>query len=136
MSDLSSPSLSTLVSSSAPRVLQDYYRVLTAGPTSYGRGEQLRPLLSEHLDFTGSLAGHRPDSSDGFLHGVSGFIGTVASIEVVAEVHGEHGSAVLYDAAMPGGTVRFAEFFTFRDGVIDTLHLHYDGRDYLDKGGR
>ena len=123
-------------SSSAPRVLQDYYRVLTAGSESYGRGEELRPLLSEHLDFTGPLAGHRPDSTDGFLLGVSGFVGTVASIEPLQEVHDDPRSAVLYDAAMPGGTVRFAEFFTFSDGVIDTLQLHYDGQDYLSKGGR
>lgn len=128
--------MSNTLSSSAPRVLQDYYRILTAGPQSYGLGEQLRPLLSEHLDFTGSLAGHHPDSTDGFLHGVAGFIGTVASITVVKDVHDEHGSAVLYNAAMPGGTVRFAEFFTLADGVIDTLHLHYDGQDYISKGGR
>lgn len=127
--------MSNTLSSSAPRVLQDYYQILTAGPQSYGLGEQLRPLLSEHLDFTGSLAGHHPDSTDGFLHGVAGFIGTVASINVVRDTHDEHGSAVLYDAAMPGGTVRFAEFFTLADGVIDTLHLHYDGQDYISKGG-
>jgi hypothetical protein len=58
-------------------------------------------------DFTGPLAGHRPDSTDGFLVGVSGFIGTVAGIEVVREVHDDHGSAVLYD-----------------------------GPDYISKGGR
>lgn len=45
-------------------------------------------------------------------------------------------SAVLYDAALPGGSVRFAEFFTYRDDVIDTLDVHYDGQDYLAKGGR
>ncbi|MEV8509200.1 hypothetical protein AB0368_30795 [Actinoplanes sp. NPDC051475] len=43
---------------------------------------------------------------------------------------------MLYDAEMPGGTVRFAEFFTFGDGVIETLNLHYDGQDYIAKGGR
>jgi hypothetical protein len=32
--------------------------------------------------------------------------------------------------------VRFAEFFTYREGVIDTLYLHDDGPDYLTKGGR
>ncbi len=38
--------------------------------------------------------------------------------------------------SVDGGTVRFAEFFTFRDSVIDTLNLHYDGQDYIAKGGR
>lgn len=122
--------------SSAPAPLQEYYRVLTAGAGEYGEGQGLRVLLSDHLDFTGSLAGHIVDATDGFLHGVVGFISTVRSINVVREVHDEHGSAVLYDAEMPGGTVRFAEFFTFRDGLIDTLNLLYDGQDYIAKGGQ
>jgi hypothetical protein len=126
----------TPISTSAPQVLQDYYRILTSGAEAYGNGESLRPLLSDHLDFTGSLAGHRPDSTDGFLHGAAGFVATVQSIDVVREVHGPGGSAVLYDAALPGGIVRFAEFFTFDDATIDTLTLHYDGQDYLSKGGR
>ena len=92
--------------------------------------------MSEHLDFTGSLAGHRPDATEGFVHGAAGFISTVRSINIVREVHDEQGSAVLYDAELPGGIVRFAEFFTIRDGVIDTLNLHYDGQGYLAKGGR
>jgi hypothetical protein len=124
------------ISSSAPAPLQEYYRILTAGVGTFGEGQGLRALLSDHLDFTGSLAGHRVDATDGFLHGVAGFISTVRSINVIRQVHDEHGSAVLYDAEMPGGTVRFAEFFTFRDGLIDTLNLHYDGQDYLAKGGR
>ncbi len=36
---------------------------------------------------------------------------------------------------MPRGTVRFAEFFTFAAGKIETLNLHYDGPDCLAKGG-
>lgn len=128
--------MSDTVSASAPTELQEYYRVLTAGAEAFGAGDSLRTLLSDHLDFTGSLAGHHPDATDGFLHGVAGFIATVSSIEVIREVHESTASAVLYDARMPGGTVRFAEFFTYRDGVIQTLDLHYDGQDYLSKGGR
>ena len=124
------------VSISAPEVLQRYYRVLTAGADAFGDGRSLRVLLSDHLDFTGSLAGHRPDSTEGFLRGAAGFISTVRSIEVLREVHDETGSAILYDAEMPGGVVRFAEFFTIREGVIHALHLHYDGQDYIAKGGR
>ena len=124
------------VSTSAPPVLQGYYRVLTAGADAFGEGKSLRALLSDHLDFTGSLAGHHPDATDGFLHGVAGFISAVRSITVVREVHDQHASAVLYDAEMPGGTVRFAEFFTIHEGVIETLNLHYDGQDYIAKGGR
>lgn len=128
--------MGSTVSTSAPPVLQGYYRILGAGAGRFGEGQGLRTLLSGHLDFTGSLAGHRPDSTEGFLQGVAGFVSTVRSITVVREVHGGDASAVLYDAEMPGGVVRFAEFFTFRDGVIDTLQLHYDGQDYIAKGGR
>jgi hypothetical protein len=124
------------ISSSAPSILQDYYRILTGGAIAYGSGEELRPLLSPQLEFAGALAGHRVDATEGFLGGVAGFISTVQRIDFVREVHGDNGSAVLYDATMPGGTVRFAEFFTYRDGVIDTLFLHYDGPDYINKGGR
>jgi hypothetical protein len=128
--------VSGTVSASAPGVLQEYYRILTAGTEAFAEGEGLRRLLSDHLDFTGSLAGHRPDATDGFLCGVAGFIATVRRIDVIREVHAHEGSAVLYDAELPGGTVRFAEFFTIRDAVVDTLHLHYDGQEYIAKGGR
>lgn len=126
----------TVASSSAPQLVQDYYRVLTHGAAAFGQGDALRPLLSDHLDFTGSLAGHRPDSTEAFLRGVAGFVATVRTLAVVQEVHDHHGSAVLYDAELPGGTVRFAEFFTFADGRISGLQLQYDGADYVAKGGR
>lgn len=124
------------LSTAAPTVIRDYYRVLTGGSEAYGSGESLRPLLSEHLDFTGALAGHRADSTDAFVRGVAGFIATSRGINLVSEVHDTQASAVLYDAELPGGTVRFAEFFTLADGVIDSLQLHYNGQDYIDKGGR
>ena len=124
------------ISPSAPAVLRNYYRILTSGAAACGQGDELRPLLSAQLEFSGSLAGHLPDATEGFLRGVSGFIATVQRLDFVREVHDDRGSAVLYDAAMPGGAVRFAEFFTFRDGVIDSLFLHYDGPDCLSKGGR
>jgi hypothetical protein len=126
----------TILSSSAPSLLQHYYRILTGGLEAYGDGAELRPLLSGHLEFHGTLAGDVPDATDGFLQGVTGFIGTVRRINVLREVHDSNGSAVLYDAAMPGGTVRFAEVFTYDDGVISSVYLHYDGQDYLAKGGQ
>lgn len=129
-------SMGDTLSGSAPEVLQAYYRALTAGEHAYGDGEAIRALVSPHLDFTGSLAGHRPDATEGFVRGVAGFISTVSDIQVINEVHDVAGSAVLYDAQMPGGTVRFSEFFTIADGVIQSLHLHYDGPDYIAKGGR
>lgn len=128
--------MSATLSDHAPDVLHDYYRVLTAGDAAYQDGAQLRPLLTEHLDFTGSLAGHIPDATDGFLRGVAGFIATVETIEILQDVHDEQGSAVLYTATMPGGPVTFAEFFTLEGGLISGLNLHFNGPEYIDKGGR
>lgn len=128
--------MTVALNANAPEVLRNYYRELIGGAEAFASGDTLRPLLTEHLDFTGSLAGHIPDATDGFLHGVAGFIGTVQSVTIVQDVHDDSGSAVLYDAEMPGGTVRFAEFFTFDNGRIATLRLHYDGQDYIAKGGQ
>ncbi|GGB91209.1 hypothetical protein N798_07435 [Knoellia flava TL1] len=124
------------LSSAAPQVLKDYYRILESGSDHYEDGATLRPLLSDHLDFTGPLAGHRPDATEGFLRGVSGFIATVGQIEIIHDVHGPTGSAVLYTATMPGGPMTFAEFFTFDGDLITSLNLHYNGPEYIEKGGR
>ena len=124
------------LSSTAPQVLKDYYRILESGSDKYEDGAALRPLLGDHLDFTGPLAGYRPDATEGFLRGVSGFIATVKQIEIIHDMHGATGSAVLYTATMPGGPMTFAEFFTLDDGVITSLNLHYNGPEYLEKGGR
>ena len=93
------------LSSAAPQTLKDYYRILESGIDSYQDGADLRPLLGDHLDFTGSLAGHLPDATDGFLGGVAGFIATVKQIEIIHDVHSPNGSAVLYTATMPGGPI-------------------------------
>lgn len=128
--------MTVALSAAAPMVLRDYYRELAGGMDAFSSGHNLRPLITDHLDFTGSLAGHIPDATEGFLIGVAGFVGTVKAIAIVQDVHDANSSAVLYDAEMPGGTVRFAEFFTFDNSQIATLHLHYDGQDYIAKGGR
>ncbi len=128
--------MTATLSTHAPQVLRDYYRVLEAGAADYASGVRLRPLLTDHLDFTGPLAGHRPDATGGFLHGVSGFIATVQQIQVLQDVHDDTGSAVMYTAVMPGGPMTFAEFFTFQDGRIASVRLHYNGPEYIDKGGR
>ena len=125
------------LSSAAPQTLKDYYRmILESGIDSYQDGADLRPLLDDHLDFTGSLAGHLPDATDGFLGGVAGFSATVKQIEIIHDVHGTNSSAVLYTATMPGGPMTFAEFFTFDGGRIASLNLHYSGPEYIEKGGR
>lgn len=124
----------TVVSDRAPAVLRAYYQVLTGGIENYGEGRDLAPLLAEDLDFEGPIAGQVTGAAR-FLHGVKGFIANVSKISLVQEVNGPDGTAVLYDAHLPKGIVRLAEFFTFADGKIQRLHLQYDPADYVAKGG-
>jgi hypothetical protein len=124
----------TVVSDNAPSVIRTYYRILTGGIDNYGDGQELVPLLADDLDFEGSIAGHVTGAAH-FRQGVKGFIANVNKIDVIQEVHGADGTAILYDAHMPRGIVRLAEFFKFADGKIQRLRLQYDPADYIAKGG-
>jgi hypothetical protein len=124
----------TVVSDSAPPVLREYYRILTGGIESYGNGRDLAPLLVEDLHFEGPIAGQATGAAR-FLQGVRGFIATVQKIDLIQEVYGPDGAAVLYDAHLPKGTSRLTEFFTFADAKIQRLCILYDPTDYLAKGG-
>ncbi|WP_219417248.1 hypothetical protein [Pseudonocardia nigra] len=53
-----------------------------------------------------------------FTQGVRGFVANVRKVELIQEVHDPNGTATLYDAHMPKGAVRIAEFFRFADGKI------------------
>ncbi|MBF6212369.1 nuclear transport factor 2 family protein [Nocardia puris] len=123
-----------VVSEHAPEVLRDYYDVLTGGIEKYGDGAQLAPLLIGDLVFEGPIAG-TVAGVEPFLRGVKGFIANVERIDLLQEVLTHDGAATLYDAHMPGGPTRLAEFFTFEGGRIARLRLQYDPADYLAKGG-
>ncbi|WP_067478975.1 nuclear transport factor 2 family protein [Actinomadura hibisca] len=124
----------TVVSEAAPSVIQAYYRILTGGAENYGDGHELAPLLADDLDFEGPIAG-RVTGAARFRQGVRGFIANVGGIDLIQEVHDPDGTAVLYDAHLPKGVVRFTEFFTLADGRIQRLRVQYDPADYLAKGG-
>lgn len=123
-----------VVGESAPSVLKEYYGILTGGIESYGEGQELAPLLAEQLDFEGPIAGKIMGRLP-FLQGVKGFIANVSRIDLVQEVHGPEGTAVLYDAYMPKGVVRLTEFFQISDGKIQRLRLLYDPAQYVMMGG-
>ncbi|CAM4528457.1 nuclear transport factor 2 family protein [Nocardia ninae] len=124
----------TVVSDNAPAVLREYYRILTGGIENYGDGADLAPLLADDLHFEGPIAGQVTGAAP-FLQGVRGFIANVQKIDLIQEVHGFDGTAVLYDAHLPEGATRLAEFFTFAEGKIQRLCILYDPADYLAKGG-
>jgi hypothetical protein len=111
-----------------------YYEILQAGAGSYDPG-RLRSLLGPDLDFDGPIAGH-VRGADRFTRGVAGFIETQHGIRFVQRVITPEAAAVLYDADLPGGTLRFAEFFRFGGGQIASIKLLYDPGRYSAFGGR
>lgn len=112
-----------------------YYGVLSAGADAYLDGRDLLPLLAEEFVFDGPIAG-RVTGAGRFAQGVRGFIENVRGIELRQVVNGDAGAAVLYDAELPGGVVRFCEFFVFEGDRIAELSIQYDAADYVAKGGR
>lgn len=116
------------------QLLDTYYAVLSGGPDAYSGGEHLRPILDPDLLFEGPIAG-RADGAERFLRGVAGFITSARRISMLERVHTSTHAAALYDADLPGGTVRFAEFFEIEAGLIRSLRLLYDATEYRARGG-
>ena len=115
-------------------VVQAYYDILNGGTASFDPA-RLRAILAPDLVFEGPIAGRRI-GAEGFIKGVSGFAETMRGLTMLHQVHAGDMAAALYDAEMPGGTVRFAEFFQVADGRIRSLRLLYDAGTYRARGGR
>ena len=111
-----------------------YYEILQAGAESYDP-ERLRSILTPDLDFEGPIAGNIR-GADRFTRGVAGFIQTQQGIRFLQQVVTPDAAAVLYDADLPGGTLRFAEFLRFDGGLIASIKLLYDPGRYTAFGGR
>jgi hypothetical protein len=115
-------------------LLRNYYTILTGGIEEYGEGQDLLPLLTDDFVFDGPIAGLVAGAGR-FAQGVRGFIEAVSEISFLQAVVTDDSAAVLYDAVLPHGTVRFAEFFEFEAGRIKTLHIHYNAAEYVAVGG-
>ncbi|MFZ1410970.1 MAG: nuclear transport factor 2 family protein [Micropruina sp.] len=132
---MTDPTLTTRTSLVGHPLLARYYAVLTGGPEAYRDGADLLPLLADDFVFEGPIAG-RMSGGARFAHGVRGFVERAHGVRIIQACGDDEEAAVLYDAALPGGTVRFAEFFRFTDGRISELVIHYDAAAYLAQGGR
>lgn len=119
--------------SAGEQVVRSYYAVLRAGAPL--DPDRLRALLAPDLVFEGPIAGQRV-GAEPFIKGVAGFVQAARSLDMVHELHAGEYAATLYDAELPGGSVRFAEFFQVRDGRICSLRLMYDPAEFLSRGGR
>jgi ketosteroid isomerase-like protein len=97
---------------------------------------RLGAILSEDLDFEGPIAGKRRGAA-GFIAGLSRFVeGLQSPIRVIQQVDSGEGAAALYDADLPEGSMRFAEFFQIAEGRIQSIRLVYDAAQYRALGGR
>ncbi|MGC8486848.1 MAG: nuclear transport factor 2 family protein [Clostridia bacterium] len=115
-------------------IIQTYYDSLTGGAAAL-EPDRLRAILSPDLVFEGPVGGRRV-GAEGFIRGVLGFIDTARRLTMIHTLFAANAAAALYDAEMPGGVVRFAEFFELADGRTHSLRLLYDASEYQARGGR
>lgn len=117
-------------------LVRAYYNSWQNGIASFDR-DRLSEILAEDFDFEGPIAGKRRAPSAGFIAGLQRFVeGLKAPIKVLHQVESGDQAAVLYDAEIPGGEMRFAEFFRVENGRISSLKLLYDAAQYRALGGR
>jgi ketosteroid isomerase-like protein len=116
-------------------LIDDYYRSWREGISSFDSA-RLGAILAEDLDFEGPIAGKRRGAT-GFIGGLKRFVeGLRTPIRMLQQVDSGAQAAALYDADLPEGTMRFAEFFDVEDGRIQAIKLLYDAAQYRTLGGR
>src|SRR5713226_10496553 len=113
----------------AAALIGDYYASWKEGISTFDEA-RVRGALAENLDFEGPIAGKR-QGAVGFIGGLKRFVeGLRAPIHILQEINSGDQGAVLYDADLPEGTMRFAEFFLIGDGRIQSIKLLYDAAQY------
>lgn len=116
-------------------LVSTYYDSWRNGIASFD-ASRVGEILNENLEFEGPIAGKRQGAA-GFIGGLRRFVeGLQAPIGFLQQVESDGQAASLYDAQLPGGTMRFAEFFQVDDGRIQAIKLVYDASQYRALGGR
>lgn len=117
------------------QTIEEYYGSWRDGIPSFDESRVSRVLV-EDLDFEGPIAGKRKGAV-GFIGGLKRFVeGLQAPIHILHMLDSGDQAAVLYDADLPEGTMRFAEFFHVAGGRIQSIKLLYDASQYRALGGR
>jgi hypothetical protein len=112
-----------------------YYDSWKSGIASFDEG-RVGAIFAEDLDFEGPIAGKRRGAA-GYIGDLKRFVeGLQAPIRMLQQVDSGNQAAVLYDADLPGGTMRFAEFFDVDGSRIKAIRLLYDAAQYRALGGR
>jgi ketosteroid isomerase-like protein len=126
----------TTATTETTQLVSAYYDSWQKGIETFDR-DRLGKILAEDFDFEGSIAGKRRGPSAGFVAGLQRFVEVMKPpIKILHRLESGDQAAVLYEAELPGGTTRFAEFFRIENGRIASLHLVYDAAQYRDLGGR
>jgi hypothetical protein len=116
-------------------LIEGYHGSWRGGITSFDEA-RVTSVLADDLDFEGPIAGKRRGAA-GFVGGLTRFVeGLRGPISVLQTIDSGDQAAVLYDAELPEGTMRFAEFFHVGDGRIQSIKLLYDAAQYRALGGR
>jgi len=119
----------------AATLVRGYYGSWQNGIATFDK-ERLSEILAEDLDFEGSIAGKRRGAA-GFLVGLQRFVEVLKTpIQIRQQVEAGDQAAVLYEAELPAGSMRFAEFFRVEGGRIASIQLLYDPAQYRALGGR
>jgi hypothetical protein len=113
--------------------IETYYEILQSGADRFDP-ERLRAVLAPELVFEGPIAGHRV-GAEPFCKGVVGFVAALRHLEMRQLLTTPGKAAALYDAELPGGTCRFAEFFELDTAVVTGLRLVFDPKRYIELGG-
>src|SRR5437588_4102038 len=115
-------------------LIDTYYGSWRDGISTFDEA-RVQGVLAEDLDFEGPIAGKRRGAA-GFVGGLKRFVeGLQAPIHVLHQVDSGDQAAVMYDADLPKGTMRFAEFFRVGEGRIQSIRLLYDAAQYRALGG-
>lgn len=101
-----------------------YFRAWTSGDVA-----KARTLLADDLHFEGPI--DRFDKADDLVRALSGFVQMVTAVRLVAEFSSGDQAMLLYDCVTPtpAGTIRTAEHFVVKDGLIREIKVVYDATE-------
>ena len=96
---------------------------------SSGDMEAARVYLADNLDFQGSIDTFK--RADEFIAALTMFHKMLNRVNLIQSFYSESGAALLYDCdtISPAGVIRTAEFFTVRDGKIESIKLVFDATE-------
>jgi len=105
-------------------IITNYHQAWTSGDMLSARS-----YLADELDFQGSIDTFR--RADDFVAALSMFQKMVSGVTVIYSFFSETGAALLYDCQTmsPAGIIRTAEFFTVKDGRINSIRLVFDATE-------